>query len=105
MRKFIWFPLLAIAFLFISSKSFGQHTIARQWNEVLLQAIRDDLARPTVHARNLWHSSAMMYDIWTIFQDEAKPYFLGNEIDGYMIEFDGFEASGDPEEQIEEAIS
>ena len=33
---------------------------ARQWNEELLDAIRRDLARPTVHARNLYHVSAAM---------------------------------------------
>ena len=29
----------------------------RHWNEVLLEAIRNDLARPNVHARNLYHWS------------------------------------------------
>ena len=31
-------------------------SVARIWNEVLLEAIRNDFARPTVHARNLWHT-------------------------------------------------
>ena len=35
----------------------AQHSVAREWNEALLQAIRTDFARPTVHARNLFHSS------------------------------------------------
>ncbi len=91
--------------IFQVTPSYGQHTIAREWNEELLEAIRGDLARPTVHARNLWHTSAMMYDIWTIFNDEAKPYFLGNEVNGYMFEFDGFDTSGDTEAKFEQAIS
>ena len=33
------------------------NSMARQWNEMLLESIRGDYARPTVHARNLWHSS------------------------------------------------
>ena len=37
-------------------------SVAREWNEVLLEAIRDDYARPTVHARNLFHTSVVMYD-------------------------------------------
>jgi hypothetical protein len=41
-----------------------QISVARMWNEVLLEGIRNDFARPTVHARNLWHSSAAMYDAW-----------------------------------------
>ncbi|MEQ6167420.1 T9SS type A sorting domain-containing protein [Ekhidna sp. MALMAid0563] len=56
----------------------GQHSVARQWNEVILEGIRNDLARPTVHARNLFHLSAAMYDAWAIYDEKASPYFLGN---------------------------
>ena len=42
------------------------YSVARLWNEVLLYSIRNDLARPTVHARNLFHVSAAMYDAWAI---------------------------------------
>ncbi|MEP0367379.1 MAG: DUF6851 domain-containing protein [Cyclobacteriaceae bacterium] len=59
------------------------------WNEVLLEAIRKDLARPTVHARNLFHISAAMYDAWAVYASNARPYFLGNSIHGYDIPFDG----------------
>ena len=31
------------------------HSVARQWNEVLLDAIRNDFARPTVHAKPVPH--------------------------------------------------
>ncbi|WNH08384.1 hypothetical protein [Thalassobellus suaedae] len=37
-------------------------SVARLWNEALLDAIRRDYARPTVHARNLFHTSVAMYD-------------------------------------------
>ena len=40
------------------------HSVARIWNEATLPSIRHDWARPTVHARNLWHTSALMYDAW-----------------------------------------
>jgi hypothetical protein len=40
------------------------HSIARQWDEELLNAIRKDTPRPTVHARNLIHLSAVMWDTW-----------------------------------------
>lgn len=52
-------------------------SVARNWNEALLFAIRRDLARPTVHARNLFHSAAAMYDTWALFEPEADLYFLG----------------------------
>lgn len=56
-----------------------QPSVARQWNEVLLDAIRNDFARPTVHARNLFHSSAAMYDAWSTYHPEANPYLLGKQ--------------------------
>src|SRR6186713_1807562 len=43
------------------------HSVARQWNEVLLQAIRRDFARPTVHARNLFHVSGAMWDAFASY--------------------------------------
>ena len=52
-------------------------SVARRWMEVLLQAIRDDLARPTVHARNLFHLSAAMYDAWAAWSETATPYHFG----------------------------
>lgn len=52
-------------------------SIARKWNEVLLHAIRNDYARPTVHARNLFHISAAMYDAWSITSNNGRPYLLG----------------------------
>ena len=49
-------------------------SVARRWNEILLQAIRNDYARPTVHARNLFHVSAAMYDVWAAYSPVAVPY-------------------------------
>ncbi len=54
-------------------------TIAFRWNQVLLEAIRNDLARPPVHARNLFHLSAAMYDIWAQADTRASPYLLGQQ--------------------------
>lgn len=31
--------------------------VSKAWNVQVLNAIRNDFARPTVHARNLWHTS------------------------------------------------
>ena len=51
-------------------------TVAREWTEALLFAIRRDLARPTVHARNLYHLSAAMYDAWALHDERAATAFL-----------------------------
>ncbi|MHC4861246.1 MAG: DUF6851 domain-containing protein, partial [Planctomycetota bacterium] len=56
-----------------------QQSIARQWNEVLLEAIRNDYARPTVHARNLFHTSIAMWDAWAAYEPSAARY-LHHEI-------------------------
>jgi len=49
-------------------------SIAREWNEALLAAIRVDLARPTVHARNLWHVSIGMWDAWAAYDSDAVQF-------------------------------
>lgn len=52
------------------------HSIARIWNEALLSAIRNDLARPTVHARNLFHSAVVTYDAWAVFATDKSLWML-----------------------------
>ena len=54
-------------------------TVARQWNEALLNAIRLDFPAPTVHSRNLYHSSAAMYDAWTVYDSTSKGIFYQNK--------------------------
>ena len=54
------------------------HSVARQWNEVLLDSVRKDFARPTIHARNLYHTSAAMWDAWAAY-DEQADQVLHNE--------------------------
>jgi hypothetical protein len=51
-------------------------TVARQWNEAALAAIRRDLPAPTVHARNLFHVSVAMWDTWAAFDDTATGYVV-----------------------------
>ena len=50
------------------------HSVARTWNELLLDSIRNDFARPTVHARNLWHTSGAMWDVWAAYDEQADGY-------------------------------
>mgnify|MGYP001199077231 CR=1 FL=1 len=69
------------------------YSIARLWNEVLLFSIRNDLARPTVHARNLFHTSAAMYDAWSVVNNMGSPYLLGNIVNGFNSEFSSFSNS------------
>ncbi|MEO8874297.1 MAG: vanadium-dependent haloperoxidase [Polyangiaceae bacterium] len=51
-------------------------SIARRWDEQVLAAIRRDIPRPTVHARNLFHVSAAMWDAWSAFDPKTKGVFV-----------------------------
>ncbi len=51
-------------------------SVAHRWNEVLLDAIRRDLPAPTVHARNLYHTSAAMWDAWAAYDPDAIGVFV-----------------------------
>jgi hypothetical protein len=101
MKKLL--PLLFALFCTVSLIS--QETIAREWNEQILTGIRNDFARPTIHARNLWHTSVAMYDIWATYDDVAQPFLLGQEVGEFSSVFDGIPESDNKEEDIEEAIS
>jgi len=54
-------------------------SVARQWNEITLEAIRHDLPAPTVHARNLYHMSAAMFDAWAVFDEKAVGVFVSEK--------------------------
>jgi hypothetical protein len=51
------------------------HSAARIWNEECLDAIRRDFPAPTVHARNLFHCSAAMYDAWAAYSAQSVGVF------------------------------
>ena len=80
-------------------------SVAREWNDVLLEAIRNDFARPTVHARNLWHVAAAMYDAWAAFDTTASTYLLGKDVGGFSCDLDSFAMPADVHLAREEAIS
>lgn len=54
-------------------------SVARLWNEASLAAIRSDFPAPTVHARNLYHSSAAMWDAWAAYDPAATGLFVDEE--------------------------
>ncbi|GAA4230291.1 hypothetical protein GCM10022291_00060 [Postechiella marina] len=82
-----------------------KRSVARIWNEALLHAIRNDYARPTVHARNLFHTSIALYDAWSIFNSKARTYLLGNKVHGYSNNFNGFATEENIDKAKEKAMS
>lgn len=102
MHKFTQIVLFLI--VLITTNSYAQ-SVARAWNDELLEAIRNDYARPTVHARNLFHTSVAMYDAWAVFDNQAETVFLGKNFGGYYCEFNGINSPSNIESARHEAIS
>ncbi|MFK7833922.1 MAG: FG-GAP-like repeat-containing protein [Winogradskyella sp.] len=80
-------------------------SIARLWNEALLSAIRGDFARPTIHARNLFHTSVAMYDIWSVYNNESNPYLIGNTVNDFSSSLEVFEPTEGIDDSQNRAIS
>jgi hypothetical protein len=56
-------------------------SVARRWDEALLDAIRRALPNPPVHARNLYHVSAAMWDAWAAYDPTADGVFVTEKHD------------------------
>jgi hypothetical protein len=69
-------------------------SVARIWDDTLLELIRQVIPAPTVHARNLFHMSAAMWDAWAAYDETA---------DGYIVTEKA--SADDPTEARETAIS
>ncbi len=101
-RFFLTAALLAFFSLSLAS---AQQSVARRWNELCLQAIRIDFARPPVQARNLFHLSVVMYDAWAAYDTVAQPFFLGKTWGTTTNTFAGVPKPADVEAARREAIS
>lgn len=74
----ILFLLLGLRVGFASAEE--PPNVAGLWNESTLAAIRGDYARPTVHARTLFHVSLAMYDAWAAYDDVASPVLFSEKL-------------------------
>jgi len=61
------------------AKHDGQ-SVARVWDEAMLDAIRRDTPAPTVHARNLFHVSAAMWDAWAAYDPHADGWLVHEKL-------------------------
>ena len=99
------YKLLAIFLFSISTiSSIGQVSVAHDWTEINLEAIRRDIARPTVHARNLFHLSIAMYDAWAAYDTLAEPFFLGKSLGTYNCAYNGITVPMDVEAARKQAV-
>ena len=69
----------------ISQPALSQHSVARQWDETMLDSIKRDRVRPPVQARNLFHMSVAMYDAWAAYDPAIRPYFFEEKISAKNI--------------------
>ncbi len=67
-------------------------SVARQWDEEILGAIRIDFPRPPVHARNLFHLSVAMWDAWAAYDRSARGYLTTEKHTSTTIDADRAEA-------------
>ena len=107
MRNWLFNRLLLSSLLFFAPFQLWaqNHSIARKWNEATLKAIKRDFARPTVHARNLFHISMAMYDLWAVYDATASTYFLNHTFRDFSCPFSGVPVPANVKSAREEAIS
>ena len=55
-------------------------SVARRWDDALLDAIRRALPNPPVHARNLFHLSVAMWDAWAAYDVTASGYVFKDKL-------------------------
>ena len=89
-----------------TTPTLAQHSVARQWNEALLETIGNDYADPTIQARNLFHTSIALYDAWAAYGDgPEQTYMLGQTVGGFTVPFAGVPRPDDVEEARRQAMS
>ncbi len=85
---------LALLTLSVCASAAAQESVARRWCDITIESIRNDFARPPVHARNLHHISAAMYDAWALYEQLAVGFLVDGD---YLVP--------DPQAAQEEALS
>ena len=78
--------IVVVGLLLIAASPAQAESVARQWNDALLGAIRLDYPAPTVHSRNLFHLSAAMYDAWAAYDPHSQGYFVDESATAADIE-------------------
>ena len=106
MRKRLLAGTLFTTLALSATPTLAQHSVARQWNEALLETIGSDYADPTIHARNLFHTSIALYDAWAVYGDgPEQTYLLGQTVGGFTVPFAGVPRPDDVEAARRQAMS
>ena len=66
----------------------GAQSVARIWNEELLDAIRRDVPNPPGHARNLHHTAIAMYNAWAAYDPTAVGYQFNQKVSPLPVDIE-----------------
>src|SRR5207249_3620268 len=59
-----------------SAQASPSNSVARVWDEQLLEAIRHDTPHPPAHARNLFSLSVSMWDAWAAYDTNGAVGYI-----------------------------
>ncbi|MBR9833487.1 vanadium-dependent haloperoxidase [bacterium] len=80
--------LFLLFFIAISNTFANQPSVARSFIETSLKMVKVSGIAPTVISRNLFFTSAAMYDAWAFYQEDHRPFLLGQSLKNYTNDFD-----------------
>ena len=80
MRLYHYVAQISLIFALSTSVFATTPSAAREWNQVLLTAIRNNSPNPPAHARNLFHSAITAYDCWAAYDATAVGYLTNEKI-------------------------
>src|SRR5690606_3480556 len=63
-------------------------SVARNWSEAMIEALRHDAGQVAVNARNVFHFGIAVYDAWAVHDPNARPYLFGETVSGFECPYD-----------------
>jgi hypothetical protein len=62
-------------------------SVARNWSEALIFALRRDSGRVAYNSRVVFQFSVALYDAWAVHDADARPYLLGETVNGFTCPY------------------
>src|SRR5690606_24084712 len=65
-----------------------ERSVARNWSEAMLFALRRDSGRVAYNARAVFQFSVAVYDAWAAHDPDARTFLLGENVNGFSCPYD-----------------